>query len=77
MARCQRLIHSHLGVNFESTCALLHSGSCSLDQLKKALSVAKIGMKYYVSFHLIPLVLRLRKCKDKEQLFKLMGKSIV
>lgn len=39
--------------------------------------VARVGMKYYVSFHLIPLILRLRKCKSKEELVKLLGKSLV
>ena len=46
-----------------------------MDYLRMFKDVGKIGMKYYVSFHLIPLVLRLRKCKDREQVIKLLGKT--
>jgi hypothetical protein len=46
-----------------------------VNNFKKAVSVAKIGMKYYISFHLIPLLLRLRKCKDFNQAVKLLSKA--
>ena len=55
----------YIGLDFEGTCDLLHEGSCSLDSMIKLANVGKVGIKYYVSFHMIPLVLRLRKCKDK------------
>jgi len=58
-------LYPYLGVDLEGSCYLTHDGACIFDYLKMLKDVGKTGMKYYVSFHLIPLILRLRKCKDK------------
>ena len=58
-------LYTKIGVDFEGSCYLIHDGHCIFDVLRVLKDVGKIGMKYYVSFHLIPLILRLRKCKDK------------
>jgi hypothetical protein len=36
-----------------------------------------VGWKYYIPFHLIPLFLRLRKCKDAEEVIKLLRKTSI
>ena len=45
--------------------------------LIKSFSIAKTGMKYYIPFHLMPLLLRLRKCKSMKQVSQLLGKSAI
>ena len=70
-------IVNYSGINFERSCELIHSGPCSVDLLRKGAAIGKVGMKYYISFHLIPLLLRLRKCKDMNQVGKLFGKTVI
>jgi hypothetical protein len=77
VADCQWYSCYNIGVNFEGSCQLLHDGPCISSNLKKSVLVAAVGYKYYVSFHLIPLLLRLRKCKSSEEVFKLLRKTSI
>ena len=77
MVGLQRYCLHYLGVDFEGNCSLLHDKPCIVESVGMGVRVAKDGMKYYISFHLIPFLLRLRKCKDAEQVFKLVRKTSV
>lgn len=42
----------------------MHKESCRASFILKTTTVFKLGIKYYLPFHLIPLILRLKKCKE-------------
>ena len=45
---------------------LVHAGpsQCLMEFFVKLLDVGKVASKYYVMFHVIPLILRVKKAKD-------------
>ena len=55
----------------------MHTDPCVVDYFRKTADVGKISLKYYVSFHMIPMLLRLRKCKDRKGLFLIIQKTVV
>ena len=59
------------------SCSSIHEGSCLLEFLIKLRKVCKIGMKYYVLFHLIPLMLKLRNARHSTEMRNNILKSTV
>ncbi len=57
---------TNLVTNSEACDALVHHGPnhCFLEFFRKLLDVGKVGAKYYVFFHAIPLLLKLKKAKS-------------
>lgn len=58
------------------TCRLVHEGSCYIEFLRKLVVVSKIGIKYYLPFHLFPLLMRLRKAKDTSEVLTVLAKRL-
>lgn len=59
------------------TCSLIHPGSCSVELIKKTIEVARLGFKYYLTFHLVPLILRLRKSDTRESSLRIIKRALV
>ena len=64
-------------MNFEGSCQLVHDGLCVKANILKGLQIGRVGLKYYIPFHLVPFLLRLRKCKDLPEFCKLLGRTSV
>ena len=56
---------------------LVHEGphQCIREFFIKLMDTGKVASKYYVMFHIIPLMLRLRKVKDIKTVPKLVAQS--
>ena len=67
---------NNLGMRFDDGCNLIHKCSCTAEFIKKLITVCKIGFKYYLLFHLIPLLLRLKKCKEGKKMLIILLKAI-
>ena len=68
--------YSQLEIRLPS-CSSIHDGSCLLEFLIKVGKVCKIGMKYYVLFHLIPLLIKLRNARHSTEMRNNVLKSTV
>jgi hypothetical protein len=57
---------------------LVHCGSrdCLMEFFQKLIDTGAVSCKYYVVFHVVPMVLRLRKAKNIKHGLKILGKSM-
>jgi hypothetical protein len=55
----------------------IHSGSCTIEVLKKMVTVSKLGCKYYLLFHFIPFLLRMRQVKTAKMLVKTIKQTVI
>ena len=65
----------NLGMRMDTQCQLIHSHSCTREFFLKLATVCKIGARYYIVFHLLPLLIRLKKCKNGEERVKTVAKT--
>jgi hypothetical protein len=54
---------------------MIHEGYCASEFLKKIAYVSKVGMKFYILFHVIPLFLRLKRAKNAVEIFQIAAKN--
>jgi hypothetical protein len=59
---CNGLVHNHI----------YH---CFKEFLKKLIDTGKVASKYYIFFHAIPLIIKLRKAKDMKNALNYISKS--
>lgn len=57
-------------------CSYIHDTSCTYEFFRKLGTVCKIGVKYYVFFHFLPLVLRVKKGKTRQDKIKAVLRTL-
>lgn len=74
-----RCIHIVNIVRDKDICrGLVHCGprQCFIEFIQKLVDTGKVACKYYVLFHIVPFVLRLKKIKDRKKALRVFTKSI-
>lgn len=57
-------------------CSYIHDTSCTYEFFRKLGTVCNIGVKYYVFFHFLPLVLRVKKGKTRQDKIKAVLRTL-
>jgi di/tricarboxylate transporter len=58
---------SHLEPITPYKCCYVHDTPCLYEFIRKVLTVCRIGVKYYIFFHIVPLILRIKKARSPHE----------
>ena len=72
----QQYVPPHSECITPNSCAIIHDHSHIAEYFIKLATVCKIGVKYYVFFHIIPFLLRLRRCQKSEDYRRVILKTL-